>query len=63
METVRTLRDQGHAVFFTIDAGPQVKVFCLPEAAEPVSTALQQTAGVVRTMQAGVGGGARLINA
>ena len=33
---VRALRQQGHAAFFTIDAGPHVKVFCTPDAVAAV---------------------------
>lgn len=62
METVRSMRADGHAVFFTIDAGPQVKAVCLQESVDIVSEALQDTPGVIRTMTTGVGRGARLIN-
>lgn len=62
METVRGLQAEGHAVFFTIDAGPQLKAVCLPESSEAVRAALQQTGGVIRTMQTGLGQGARLLD-
>jgi len=61
METVRTLQADGYAVFFTIDAGPQLKAVCLPEASKLVREALQQTSGVKRTLQSGLGPGARLL--
>jgi diphosphomevalonate decarboxylase len=61
METVHGLRAAGHDVFFTIDAGPQVKAVCLPDSAAAVSQALAATGGVIRTMTTGVGRGARLI--
>ncbi len=60
MEVVRSLQADGQAVFFTIDAGPQVKAVCLPESAEIVEDALRQTPGVIKTMRAGLGQGARL---
>jgi diphosphomevalonate decarboxylase len=62
MESVRSLREGGHPVFFTIDAGPQVKVFCLSDAVETVEAVLRTTPGVVRTLRTGVGDGARLIS-
>lgn len=62
METVRSLQAEGHAVFFTIDAGPQVKAVCLPEAAATVNAALAATPGVIRTLQSGLGGGSVLID-
>jgi diphosphomevalonate decarboxylase len=58
METIRALQVQGHAVFFTIDAGPQVKAVCLPESADVAKRALQQTPGVISTMQSSLGQGA-----
>jgi len=63
METVRDLQQDGHPVFFTIDAGPQLKAVCLPEASAQVATALAATPGVVRVMQSGLGPGARLLEA
>jgi diphosphomevalonate decarboxylase len=60
METVRSLQRDGQPVFFTIDAGPQVKAICLPEAAPTVTAALQKTNGVLRTMRSTLGGGARV---
>ena len=61
METVRALREDGVPVFFTIDAGPQVKAVCEPAAADAVETALTETAGVVRTFRTPLGQGARII--
>jgi diphosphomevalonate decarboxylase len=62
MEAVRHLQSEGHAVFFTIDAGPQLKAVCLPDQAELVRSALDTCAGVGRTMVSGLGAGARLLD-
>jgi len=62
METVRRLRDAGTPVFFTIDAGPQVKAVCEPSAAGAVEAALAATPGVLRTLRTPLGEGARLVN-
>ncbi len=59
METVRRLRGEGLPVFFTIDAGPQVKAVCEPSCRPAVEQALEATPGVVRTMTTGLGEGAR----
>jgi diphosphomevalonate decarboxylase len=59
METIRALQAEGQAVFFTIDAGPQLKAVCLPESTEVVMQALQQTEGVIDTMRSRLGPGAR----
>jgi diphosphomevalonate decarboxylase len=60
LQTVRKLQGEGTGVFFTIDAGPQVKAVCLPEHAAEVEAALRATAGVVDLMTTGLGEGARL---
>jgi len=60
METIRALQAQGESVFFTIDAGPQVKAVCAPGSAGPVMLALQKTPGVISTMRSTLGTGAKL---
>ena len=60
METVRRLRAEGVPVYFTIDAGPQVKAVCPAEVVDVVERALAKTAGVLRTMVAPLGCGARV---
>ena len=61
METVHALRADGHAVFFTIDAGPQVKVVCLTESVPTVVEVINETPGVQATIVTGVGDGARVV--
>jgi diphosphomevalonate decarboxylase len=63
LERVRELQAQGVAAFFTIDAGPQVKVICLPEDEPRVIDALSSTDGVEDVLTSGIGGGAALVNA
>lgn len=58
---VRALRAGGAAVFFTIDAGPQVKAVCLPEAIERVGRELAAIPGVTNILESGLGDGARII--
>lgn len=58
MEAVRELQREGRAVFFTIDAGPQVKAVCLPEDAVAVRRALENVSGVETIMETGLGAGA-----
>jgi diphosphomevalonate decarboxylase len=60
METVRGLRDRGVPAFYTMDAGPHVKVLTKPEHAEPVADALRATPGVERVVVSAPGPGARL---
>lgn len=61
MEAVRRLQKDGVPVFFTIDAGPQVKAICLPGAEEQVVETLSSTAGVRRVLTSGLGDGARVL--
>ena len=56
---VKALAREGLPVFFTVDAGPQVKAVCLPEALDPVREALAAVGGVQRVLWGGLGEGAR----
>ena len=58
MQTVRELQSQGLAVFFTIDAGPQLKAICEPSVESQVREALAATAGVKDILVSGLGSGA-----
>jgi diphosphomevalonate decarboxylase len=60
LQTIRRLQGEGVDVFFTIDAGPQVKAVCLPAAVADVEAALRDTDGVTELMTTGLGQGARL---
>jgi len=61
LQTVRQLQGEGCDVFFTIDAGPQVKAVCLPEDVDVVRQALAATPGVMEIMTSGLGPAARLV--
>jgi len=61
IHAVRELRSKGTPVFFTIDAGPQLKAVCLPDEVDIVAEALAQTDGVREIMRSGLGAAARLI--
>ena len=61
MHTIRQLRKDGVDVFFTIDAGPQIKAICLPDSADDVAQALNNAPGVLRTIRCGMGDGAQVI--
>ena len=61
LQTIRELQAKGVGVFFTMDAGPQVKAVCLPESAAVVRTALAETTGVLEMMESGLGDGARQV--
>lgn len=63
LETVRQLQRDGCSVFFTMDAGPQVKAVCLPDETERVRLAMAATPGVEQIMVTSLGEGARLVDA
>ena len=63
MLCVTSLREQGVPVFFTIDAGPQIKAVCLPDAAQRVERALRETPGILGVTTTGLGPAARVIDA
>ncbi|MEM7765009.1 MAG: diphosphomevalonate decarboxylase [Pseudomonadota bacterium] len=62
MHAVHALRASGTGVFFTIDAGPQVKAVCLPEHASAVADELASINGVQRILRTGLGKGARILS-
>jgi len=62
METVRRLRAAGTQAFFTIDAGPHVKVLCAGHDSATIESALAATPGVLRTLVLASGPGAEIVN-
>jgi diphosphomevalonate decarboxylase len=61
MRAVWDLREEGCGAWFTIDAGPQVKVICAPQDTARVEGALRATAGVTDVLAAEPGEGARIV--
>lgn len=61
MRAIREMRANGVPVYFTIDAGPQVKALCLPEARDTVTRTLTNIAGVERVLPTRLGPGAHLL--
>ena len=62
MSAVRGMRANGAGVFFTIDAGPQVKAVCLPGESDAVAQELASLSGVTRIIKGGLGEGARIVD-
>ena len=61
MQAIHEMRVGGLPVFYTVDAGPQVKAIHLPEAAAQVDARLAAIPGVVRLISGGLGEGAQLL--
>ena len=55
MHAIRELQKKGEFVFFTIDAGPQIKAVCLPESEPKVINILKEIKGVKSILQSGLG--------
>ncbi len=62
MKTVMDWQKKGLPVTYTLDAGPNVHVICLPEALPAVVRRLQQMPGVIKVLKARVAGSAHLID-
>jgi diphosphomevalonate decarboxylase len=61
LQRVRDLRGEGVPVFFTIDAGPQLKAICGAGSSDRVAAALAEIPGVVEIVRCGLGDGARVV--
>jgi len=61
MQVVKALRATGMPVFFTIDAGPQLKAVCEPSARSAVVDALRELPGVLDVLVSGLGPGVEII--
>lgn len=57
---VTELRRDGIEGYFTIDAGPQVKIICEPDRAEQISASVAELPGVLQTITTRLGPAARL---
>jgi len=62
MRAIRELREKGVGVFFTIDAGPQVKAVCLPGEGDRVAAELKLITGIHQILRSGLGPGASLLD-
>jgi diphosphomevalonate decarboxylase len=58
INAIRDLQKSAVAVFFSIDAGPQLKAICEPAHSETVRAALLSTPGVAQVLQSDLGPGA-----
>jgi diphosphomevalonate decarboxylase len=55
------MRDDGIPVFFTIDAGPQLKAVCPTEEVKKVQSVLLSEKGVKRIIKTSLGGDAIIL--
>lgn len=60
IQKIRELRSNGLSVFFTVDAGPQVKAICLPNHADRIERGLRTIPGIKKIIKTKLGPGAYL---
>ncbi|MEM6733985.1 MAG: diphosphomevalonate decarboxylase [Myxococcota bacterium] len=60
IHAVRAERAAGLGCYFTIDAGPQVKILCRPEHVERLRERIENVPGVIRILEAAPGPDARV---
>lgn len=61
MEQVRTWREEGLSVCYTLDAGPNVHCICIRKDAEEVRERLSKLSGLLEIKTAGVGAAAHIV--
>lgn len=61
MHEIQRMREQGTEVFFTIDAGPQIKAVCTSASVAEVTRTLAEVPGVLRVEQVALGSGAVVV--
>lgn len=59
---IHELREKGMSVYFTIDAGPQVKIICLEKNVKVIRAEMLRIHGVEEARVCQIGGGAKLIS-
>ena len=62
VDNVKDMQRKGIPVFFTIDAGPQVKIICEPDVSKEVVSLMEKVSGVQSIIESHLGKGARIIH-
>ena len=62
LSEIENLRSLGHSLFYTIDAGPQVKIICDPKSTEIIRDTIIDKTTVLDVIHAGLGGPPRIID-
>jgi len=62
IHAIHKMREEGIPAYFTIDAGPNVKVLCLKKYEKEINKRLQKLDGVIKTMVCKPGNDAKIID-
>ena len=62
IKEIKEIRKDGIELFFTVDAGPQVKIICKPKDKELIKDRLINKPYVTKLVEANIGNGARVID-
>ena len=62
MNLVRNLRNNGIECYYTIDAGPNVKILCQDKSVEDICKAIHNTLDSVKIIKSKFGPGVQIIN-
>ena len=61
LSEIENLRSSGHKLFYTIDAGPQVKIICDPKSTETIKQSIIDRTEIIDVIHAGLGGPPKII--
>ncbi len=59
---IENLRASGHRLFYTIDAGPQIKIICSPESSQIIKKTIEDNTDILKIIHTKIGGPPRVIN-
>ena len=62
IKQINEIKMSGIDIFYTIDAGPQVKIICKPDDTDTVISKMKLVPNIHNIIEAGLGEGARIIN-
>ena len=62
IEDIKAIRKNGTDLFYTVDAGPQVKVVCNPDNKDLIKESLKNKSYALKVIETKIGSGARVID-
>ena len=62
LSEIERLRSSGHKLFYTIDAGPQIKIICDSSSSKSIKESIKQNTDVIKVIHARIGGSPKILN-